>query len=160
MLFRSSAALRRCGSQCNRHRRSRGESVFPWEVFFQITRPATGGPDTRQGLSGLPHGPRRHSTKHAINHPERPWHRPQKTGVRPETPGDRIPHWVSDQSQELTPQAGISQEGTPHDGRRHLALVLHAAPVHAEVVGLHHHRSRSEERRVGKECRSRWSPYH
>ena len=27
----------------------------------------------------------------------------------------------------------------------------------ATVVGLH---SRSEERRVGKECRSRWSPYH
>src|SRR2546422_11537978 len=24
---------------------------------------------------------------------------------------------------------------------------------------LHHHQ-RSEERRVGKECRSRWSPYH
>src|SRR3712207_8984307 len=23
-----------------------------------------------------------------------------------------------------------------------------------------HHLSRSEERRVGKECRSRWSPYH
>ena len=23
-----------------------------------------------------------------------------------------------------------------------------------------HVRSRSEERRVGKECRSRWSPYH
>ena len=23
-----------------------------------------------------------------------------------------------------------------------------------------HGRSRSEERRVGKECRSRWSPYH
>ena len=22
------------------------------------------------------------------------------------------------------------------------------------------HRRRSEERRVGKECRSRWSPYH
>ena len=26
--------------------------------------------------------------------------------------------------------------------------------------GLHHHLLRSEERRVGKECRSRWSPYH
>ena len=25
---------------------------------------------------------------------------------------------------------------------------------------LEHSRSRSEERRVGKECRSRWSPYH
>ena len=26
--------------------------------------------------------------------------------------------------------------------------------------GLGYTRSRSEERRVGKECRSRWSPYH
>src|SRR3712207_9563747 len=25
---------------------------------------------------------------------------------------------------------------------------------------LHHRPGRSEERRVGKECRSRWSPYH
>ena len=24
----------------------------------------------------------------------------------------------------------------------------------------HEHAARSEERRVGKECRSRWSPYH
>src|SRR3989449_9588604 len=30
-------------------------------------------------------------------------------------------------------------------------------PVHAGCVELH---DRSEERRVGKECRSRWSPYH
>ena len=28
----------------------------------------------------------------------------------------------------------------------------------AEAVTLPH--TRSEERRVGKECRSRWSPYH
>src|SRR3712207_2075334 len=26
--------------------------------------------------------------------------------------------------------------------------------------GLRHKNGRSEERRVGKECRSRWSPYH
>ena len=26
--------------------------------------------------------------------------------------------------------------------------------------GEYHSRRRSEERRVGKECRSRWSPYH
>ena len=26
--------------------------------------------------------------------------------------------------------------------------------------GLNHFLNRSEERRVGKECRSRWSPYH
>src|SRR5256885_6383606 len=28
------------------------------------------------------------------------------------------------------------------------------------IDGLWHVRERSEERRVGKECRSRWSPYH
>src|SRR2546430_6874051 len=30
----------------------------------------------------------------------------------------------------------------------------------ADVVPLIEMRGRSEERRVGKECRSRWSPYH
>ena len=30
----------------------------------------------------------------------------------------------------------------------------------AETLELHHDKHRSEERRVGKECRSRWSPYH
>ena len=29
-----------------------------------------------------------------------------------------------------------------------------------KVRKLHHDQVRSEERRVGKECRSRWSPYH
>ena len=28
------------------------------------------------------------------------------------------------------------------------------------ALGLHALQHRSEERRVGKECRSRWSPYH
>ena len=36
-------------------------------------------------------------------------------------------------------------------------LVLDLLPVAGLVVEL---RVRSEERRVGKECRSRWSPYH
>src|SRR5574341_2144518 len=30
----------------------------------------------------------------------------------------------------------------------------------AGIIGEPHKMSRSEERRVGKECRSRWSPYH
>src|SRR3989454_10100139 len=30
----------------------------------------------------------------------------------------------------------------------------------ADIVQKHRHSNRSEERRVGKECRSRWSPYH
>ena len=32
---------------------------------------------------------------------------------------------------------------------------------HSAIVGMHPFMvPRSEERRVGKECRSRWSPYH
>ena len=36
-----------------------------------------------------------------------------------------------------------------------------AEPVDVpEALAVGRRRSRSEERRVGKECRSRWSPYH
>ena len=38
-------------------------------------------------------------------------------------------------------------------GQRLHALAHYAAPLPARLL-------RSEERRVGKECRSRWSPYH
>ena len=42
-------------------------------------------------------------------------------------------------------------------GKRPGQTVLITAGVQAgEYVGI----QRSEERRVGKECRSRWSPYH
>src|SRR5574340_1281815 len=41
------------------------------------------------------------------------------------------------------------------------ALVVQSqALLHAEAVLLVDDHQRSEERRVGKECRSRWSPYH
>ena len=36
----------------------------------------------------------------------------------------------------------------------HMLLVIHLLQFQAI------HLQRSEERRVGKECRSRWSPYH
>src|SRR6266498_5336540 len=41
-------------------------------------------------------------------------------------------------------------------------LARNAGPGNARNVGLSHATGdpRSEERRVGKECRSRWSPYH
>ena len=32
--------------------------------------------------------------------------------------------------------------------------------LHVKVTNPTSHELRSEERRVGKECRSRWSPYH
>ena len=40
-----------------------------------------------------------------------------------------------------------------------LEILLPAVELGFESVGIEMH-ERSEERRVGKECRSRWSPYH
>ena len=42
-------------------------------------------------------------------------------------------------------------------------MILYAAYGHCiirEDGSYYEHPRRSEERRVGKECRSRWSPYH
>src|SRR3712207_5741384 len=47
-------------------------------------------------------------------------------------------------------------EGTGADGRIIVTDVVEAA----EAMQAGEEESRSEERRVGKECRSRWSPYH
>ena len=41
-----------------------------------------------------------------------------------------------------------------------LVLAAHLDVVEAEPSAWEHPPFRSEERRVGKECRSRWSPYH
>ena len=41
-----------------------------------------------------------------------------------------------------------------------LELIKPLCPAAAQVVVDSGLRRRSEERRVGKECRSRWSPYH
>ena len=40
------------------------------------------------------------------------------------------------------------------------ALPLEKEKAIGEVMMMQIRGSRSEERRVGKECRSRWSPYH
>ena len=43
---------------------------------------------------------------------------------------------------------------------RHAVKFQGATPWSSQLLGLGRHDWRSEERRVGKECRSRWSPYH
>ena len=43
---------------------------------------------------------------------------------------------------------------------KELADYLKSLDGETRVVMEHTGRYRSEERRVGKECRSRWSPYH
>ena len=51
----------------------------------------------------------------------------------------------------LAPMAGITDRAY-----RELCVEFGAAYCVSEMVSS----KRSEERRVGKECRSRWSPYH
>src|SRR2546422_3965501 len=80
---------------------------------------------------------------------------------------------AADQHDELGPGFEVAGEVIPH--RAHVGDVLifpgrdrRAAHARADgdpgVLGLppreRLERERSEERRVGKECRSRWSPYH
>ena len=48
----------------------------------------------------------------------------------------------------------ITKDGVIYPGRPESEIGAHARHFNAHSIG------RSEERRVGKECRSRWSPYH
>ena len=55
------------------------------------------------------------------------------------------PHWHETQALELL-----------HLSQRQIPLIFVGGTMQRETVA----EFRSEERRVGKECRSRWSPYH
>ena len=46
------------------------------------------------------------------------------------------------------------------DGRSGLVHIREIADTYVKDVRDYLKEQRSEERRVGKECRSRWSPYH
>src|SRR2546430_17514768 len=62
----------------------------------------------------------------------------------------------------LTGPASIRSETrrTAHSGEGMKPEWLLVAPFCHHRPGARHPPYRSEERRVGKECRSRWSPYH
>src|SRR2546422_11429283 len=71
-----------------------------------------------------------------------------------------------DEPREVKPGAGADQEmrvglqeAEAHDRRPLLESDLSKGLVEKRARGRVGH-GRSEERRVGKECRSRWSPYH
>ena len=60
---------------------------------------------------------------------------------------------------------GVNEVDPERPGTIYNALLYHSpsgdlALHHRKLVPTNHERLRSEERRVGKECRSRWSPYH
>ena len=57
----------------------------------------------------------------------------------------------------------ISLNRIPVNGSRHYAVGQQRLPSVSTILSktrAPEDKARSEERRVGKECRSRWSPYH
>ena len=73
---------------------------------------------------------------------------------------------VHKESWLLLPHAGDARIADPAVIGAVTEKLLIAEPRAQSIIyandrfGLHQLRLRSEERRVGKECRSRWSPYH
>ena len=69
-----------------------------------------------------------------------------------------VPYEVHVYSAHRTPaQAGEFSRAAKEKG---FGVILAAAGKAAHLAGALAANTRSEERRVGKECRSRWSPYH
>ena len=95
------------------------------------------------------------AVRHAVEHPENM--EPLRALLRP---GMKVTIAIDDISLPLPPMK------RPDIRQRVLEVVLEILGDHG-VDDIHliaalavHRRMRSEERRVGKECRSRWSPYH
>ena len=61
------------------------------------------------------------------------------------------------QREALEQAAGVIFGSLQQEGVLHVFGSGHSIAVAQEAF---HRAGRSEERRVGKECRSRWSPYH
>ena len=57
-------------------------------------------------------------------------------------------------------QEQYKAEASPEDYQRAVDAYDQLVAGKATGVAAAEQRSRSEDRRVGKECRSRWSPYH
>src|ERR1039458_3103963 len=132
-------------------------------------------PDRRmRGSAPLPYG--RGSV-------QRPWLGSEVMALRFQGHGFRIPHAnalleVADVRKQRGTRRTESEHGIFHHRRAaahggdEVAMVIQVIAVATrwlELILLHRphaigigrpRRIRSEERRVGKECRSRWSPYH
>src|SRR3989475_10553832 len=82
----------------------------------------------------------------------------QKEDLEDDAPRQALPDEVSELLGHLAEQhqEGERREREP-ERREVLAQQVAAEDAHGRS---RHYIRRSEERRVGKECRSRWSPYH
>ena len=64
---------------------------------------------------------------------------------------------VEEKWQKIWEDKGVFHASDDTEKEKFYALIEFPYP---SGQGLHVGHPRSEERRVGKECRSRWSPYH
>src|SRR5256885_14583310 len=74
----------------------------------------------------------------------------------------RPPGWIDMSEQPLGGRPALRVRSLASQPARQI-LFLHGGAYVTGSPALYRHilwRFRSEERRVGKECRSRWSPYH
>src|SRR2546422_8953663 len=85
----------------------------------------------------------------------------------PAQPAGRTPQGLDSDCGGTRADAHIVTESNATGTRRGLFLTLSALLFAASAAGtilwsraMAEGMARSEERRVGKECRSRWSPYH
>ena len=82
-------------------------------------------------------------------------------GLNRSSSGSIISELVERSLVREVPEPGHKPNVKGRSGRP--GILLELEPLAAGFVGAEigvEHISRSEERRVGKECRSRWSPYH
>src|SRR5256885_15931931 len=94
------------------------------------------------------------------------------SSLRPASCGRRLPFFVFtallDQTRfshaSLPPrERGTTWSRLPSSGFSSVPVYWHRLPSRSRIVfaqSFGRFFGRSEERRVGKECRSRWSPYH
>ena len=123
-------------------------AYLPELLFPGVSRPVASGtparnqtiPDAGRGMSAAPVRPASSAGQTCSSRPL-------------SAPAGNVPLARPDSGkmEELTPPAGEKPDGKSRSSVG-LARFDEAARPPA--------RSRSEERRVGKECRSRWSPYH
>src|SRR3712207_9472649 len=77
----------------------------------------------------------------------------RRAGVRPAVAQGALYRMMVDGTAEIIPRGSMVDV-------RLKTSTLDARSRRAIAARLKNRASRSEERRVGKECRSRWSPYH
>src|SRR3712207_9353212 len=95
-------------------------------------------------------------------------HGPPADGGQPTVVDDALPRQLAERTEDLQRVTAEYANYRRRVDRDRQLVVDQAAerfatqlfPIVDDVERARDHGDRSEERRVGKECRSRWSPYH